>query len=78
VPTELNVLVLIKGSERYVYVYDDDSQASLVEAFREQAADPRLSLSWFDASVLARKACEQAQRPAANDQPPERRIRGAP
>jgi hypothetical protein len=61
VPTELNVLALVKGTERYVFVYDDQSQAALLEAFRHQAADPALSLSWFDATVLAQKAREQAQ-----------------
>jgi hypothetical protein len=51
---------LIKGTERYVYVYDDDSRPTLVEAFRAQAADPALTLSWFDAAVLTQKAREQA------------------
>jgi hypothetical protein len=57
---ELNVLALIKGEERYVFVYDDDSRASLIDAFRDQAADPNLSLNWFDAAVLSEKAREQA------------------
>lgn len=56
---EFNVLALIKGEERYVYVYDDASRAPLLEAFRDQAADPNLSLNWFDAAVLAQKAHEQ-------------------
>ena len=58
---EVNVLALIKGNERFIYVYDDDSQQPLIEAFRDQAADPRLSFSWFDAAVLTEKAREQAQ-----------------
>ena len=58
---EFNVLALIKGSERYIFVYDDASQQSLIDAFRDQAADPRLSLTWFDAAVLTDKAREQAR-----------------
>ena len=58
---EFNVLALVKGNERYVYVYDDDSQRPLIDAFRDQAADPRLSFSWFDAAVLTEKAREQAR-----------------
>ncbi|MCS6852961.1 MAG: hypothetical protein NZ700_17525 [Gemmataceae bacterium] len=58
---EFNVLALIKGVERYVYVYDDDSQSELIDAFRDHAADPRLSFTWFDASVLTDKAREQAR-----------------
>ena len=56
---EFNVIALIKGAELYVYVYDDSSRASLIDAFRDQAADPRLSLNWFDAATLAQKAREQ-------------------
>jgi hypothetical protein len=59
---ELNVLALLKGAERYIYVYDDDSRDTLLEAFQAHAADPELSLNWFDAAVLARKAEEQATR----------------
>ena len=58
---EFNVLALVKGSERYVYIYDDDSQQPLIDAFRDQAADPRLSFTWFDAAVLTEKAREQAR-----------------
>jgi hypothetical protein len=56
---EFNVLALIKGDERYVYVYDDESRRALLDAFRVQAADPALSLSWFDAAVLTQKVREQ-------------------
>lgn len=56
---EFNVLALIKGEERYVYVYDDASRSPLLETFRAQAADPDLSLNWFDAAVLRQKVHEQ-------------------
>jgi hypothetical protein len=62
VAREFNVIALIKGGERYVYVYDDASRRPLLECFEAQAADPDLSLNWFDAAVLARKAREQAER----------------
>jgi hypothetical protein len=67
---EFNVLALVKGAERYVYVYDDASRQPLLETFRAQAADPALSLNWFDAAVLARKADEQAGVGAAEPAPP--------
>jgi len=63
---EYNVLALIKGSERYVYVYDDASHADLLDAFRAQAADPDLSLTWFDVAILTRKAREQSGLGAAD------------
>lgn len=62
---EFNVLALIKGTERYVFVYDDDSRQALIDAFRDEAADPRLSFTWFDASVLTEKAREQCPESAA-------------
>ena len=58
---EFNVLALIKGAERYVFVYDDDSRERLIDTFRDQAADPNLSLNWFDVAVLTEKAKAQAR-----------------
>jgi hypothetical protein len=66
VAKELNVLALVKGAERYVFVYDDASHQELVDAFRDHAADPTLSFSWFDAAIMTEKAQEQAGRVAAS------------
>ena len=56
---EVNVLALLKGHERYVFVYDDASHPDLLQAIRDQAADPELSLTWFDVTVLTKKAHDQ-------------------
>ena len=70
---ELNVLTLLKGSERYVFVFDDESREQLIDVFRNQAADPHLSLSWLDVAILTNKAREQVK--AVVDEPPaESRI----
>jgi hypothetical protein len=69
---ELNVLALVKGEERYVYVYDDASRQELLDTFRAHAAEPGLSLNCFDAAVLTQKAHEQA---AAAAPPPAARPR---
>jgi hypothetical protein len=63
---EFNVLALIKGNERYVFVYDDSSRQTLIDTFRDLAADPESAFSWFDAAVLTDRAREQA---AAASQP---------
>jgi hypothetical protein len=65
VAREFNILALLKGKERYVFVYDDASRVPLLDAFRDQAADPRLSFSWFDAAVLTEKARAQEEAGAA-------------
>jgi hypothetical protein len=76
VPHELNVLALIKGEERFLYVYDDASRTELIDSFRDQAADPALSFTWFDAAVLTEKAREQAAASAPNQAEPRSRISG--
>ena len=55
-----NVLALIKGTERYVFVYDDESRPVLLDALQANAADPGLSFSWHDAAVLTEKVSQQA------------------
>jgi hypothetical protein len=57
---ELSVLALLKGKERFIYVYDDESRPPLLEAIRDQAAHPGLSLTWFDAAILTERARQQA------------------
>jgi hypothetical protein len=67
---ELSVLALIRGKERFVYVYDDDSHEELIEAIRAHAADPAVSLSWYDAAVLVERARQQADDPGNYPSPP--------
>jgi hypothetical protein len=48
-------MVLTKGEERYVFVFDDDKEhhEMLIRSLGRYAADPRLSFTWFDAANLA-------------------------
>lgn len=69
---DLNVLALVKGAERFVFVYDDDSRPETIAAIRDQAADPAVSLNWFDAAVLTERARQQARVPTAEDSPTSR------
>lgn len=57
---ELSVVALIRGKERFVYIFDDNSGEELLEAIRSQAANPQLSLSWYDAAVLAERVRQQS------------------
>ena len=51
----MNVLALVKGSERYVFLYDDTSSAELLRTLGRFAADPQLSFTWYDAAILSQK-----------------------
>jgi hypothetical protein len=74
VPQEFNILALIKGDERFVFVYDDESRADLIDALRDQAADPQMTLNWFDAAILTEKAREQALSNLAPEKPARNRL----
>lgn len=60
-PPAMNVLALVKGSERYVYLYDDDSRLQLLQQLGRHAADKELSFTWYDAAVLSQKVRRAAQ-----------------
>ena len=57
---DLNVLALIKGTERFIFVYDDVSRAEVVAAIRDAAADAGTAFNWFDAAVLTERANQQS------------------
>ena len=51
----VNVLALVKDSERYVFLYDDEGCDSLLRTLGRHAADSELSFTWYDAAILSRK-----------------------
>ena len=51
----VNVLALVKQPERYVFLYDDESTATLLRTLGKYASDPELSFSWYDAAILSQK-----------------------
>ena len=51
----VNVLALVKDSERYVFLYGDESHSALLETLGRYAADPELSFTWYDAAVLSQR-----------------------
>jgi hypothetical protein len=59
---EVNVLALVKGKERYVFLYSDSNQSEMLRTFGRYASDPELSFSWYDAAVLSQKLRCKAQR----------------
>ena len=51
----INVIALVKESERYIFLYDDESSAALLQTLGRFAGDDDLSFSWYDAAVLSQK-----------------------
>ena len=52
---DINVLALVKGAERYVFLYDDSSRAETLRVLGRYASNPDLSFTWYDAAVLSQK-----------------------
>jgi len=72
----MNVLALVKNSERYVFLYDDDSLNSVLQTLGRYAADEELSFSWYDAAVLSQKVRKLKQETVAEQvELPELRFR---
>ena len=53
--TEINVLALVKGNERYVFLFDDDNRTETLRQIGRYAANPELSFTWYDAAVMSQK-----------------------
>ena len=54
-PEDVNVVALVKGSERYVFLYDDFSRDEMLKALGRFADEDELSFTWYDAAVLSQK-----------------------
>lgn len=61
---DINVLALVKGSERYVFLYDDASRAETLRVLGRFASNPDLSFTWYDAAVLSQKIRQEGQKRA--------------
>jgi len=63
VSQDINVLALVKGEERYVFLFDDSSRAATLRVLGRYASNPELSFSWYDAAVLSQKIRQESQQP---------------
>ena len=52
---DVNVLALVKGRERYVFLYEDSQRAEALRMLGRYASNPDLSFTWYDAAVLSQK-----------------------
>lgn len=58
--SDINVLALVKGEERYVFLYDDASRAETLRVLGRFASNPDLTFSWYDAAVLSQKVRQES------------------
>jgi hypothetical protein len=59
---DINVLALVKGQERYVFLYDDQSRAETLRMLGRYASNPDLSFTWYDAAVLSQKVRQEPRK----------------
>jgi hypothetical protein len=69
VTQDINVLALVKGEERYVFLYDDQSRAETLRTLGRFASNPELTFSWYDAAVLSQKIRQESKQQAAATRP---------
>ncbi len=52
---DINVLALVKGKERYIFLFDDDNRSEALRTLGRYASNQDLSFTWYDAAVLSQK-----------------------
>ena len=73
VARDVNVLALMKGEERYVFLFDDDHRGETLRTLGRYATNPELSFTWYDAAVLSQKV-RQLTEATATEAPADARF----
>lgn len=58
---DINVLALVKGEERYIFLFDNDHRQETLRVLGRFASNPDLSFTWYDAAVLSQKIRQTAE-----------------
>ncbi len=59
---DINVLAMVKGTERYVFLYNDSNRAETLRTLGRYASNPELSFTWYDAAVLSQKIRRESRK----------------
>ena len=51
----MNIIVILKGAERYIFVFDDEHERQFFRTICGMACNRDLSLTWRDVAVAYRK-----------------------
>jgi len=68
---EVSIVAIVKGEERYVFMFDDDSRAETLRMLGRYASNPELSFTWYDAAVLSQKIRKTHKSASCDGQIPE-------
>ncbi|MDO4549676.1 MAG: hypothetical protein Q4C96_00315 [Planctomycetia bacterium] len=63
---DVNVLALVKGAERYVFLYTEATRAETFRTLARYASNPDLSFTWYDAAVLSQKIRQESISPSSS------------
>jgi hypothetical protein len=65
---DIDVLALVKGEERYIFLYNEEHKVETLRLLGRYASNPELSFSWYDAAVLSQKIRQESQHKARERQ----------
>lgn len=51
----MNMLALVKGEEKYIFIFNDKNRSETLRQLGKYASDPEMSFTWYDAAVLSQK-----------------------
>ena len=71
---DINVVALVKGEERYIFLFNDSQKGETLRTLGRYASDTKLSFSWYDAAVLSQKVRNATKK--KSNCPVEERSRG--
>jgi hypothetical protein len=57
---EINVVALVRGEEQYIFMFDEANRTETLRMLGRYAADPELSMTWYDAAILSQKVREMS------------------
>ena len=65
---DINVLALVKGEERYIFLFDDRNRSETLRTMGRYASNAELSFTWYDAAVMSQKIRQTAEQ---TEEPPK-------
>lgn len=76
--SSMNVLALLKGDERYVFLYDDKSIDQLLQTLGRYAQDPELNFTSYDAAFLSQRVHSLAEEALRSKRSQDSTVRDLP